>query len=192
MNENLDLTKILKGCPAGTEFYHAGYGRIVYFERIILNSDCPIRCLLSNCRPCYANIAVTKKGAINALYEGECLLFPSKDQRDWSKFERFWDKPKTEEPTVETFDENTLQPFDKVLVRDYLNEDWMGDFFEKILEHDIDYNVACVTCKWTQCIPYNEETKHLLGTREDCPEYYKWWDVKQEKIAQNFLNKLKL
>ena len=192
MNENLDLTKILKGCPAGTEFYHAGYGRIVYFERIILNSDCPIRCLLSNCRPCYANIAVTKKGAINALYEGECLLFPSKDQRDWSKFERFWDKPKTEEPTVETFDENTLQPFDKVLVRDFLNEDWMGDFFEKILEHDIDYNVACVTCKWTQCIPYNEETKHLLGTREDCPEYYKWWDVKQEKIAQNFLNKLKL
>ena len=192
MNENIDLTKILKGCPAGTEFYHAGYGRIVYFERIILNSDCPIRCLLSNCRPCYANIAVTKKGAINALYEGECLLFPSKDQRDWSKFERFWDNPKTEEPTVEMFDENTLQPFDKVLVRDYLNEDWMGDFFEKILEHDIDYNVACVTCKWTQCIPYNEETKHLLGTREDCPEYYKWWDVKQEKIAQNFLNKLKL
>ena len=192
MNENLDLTKILKGCPAGTEFYHAGYGRIVYFERIILNSDCPIRCLLSNCSPCYANIAVTKKGAINALYEGECLLFPSKEQRDWSKFERFWDNPKTEEPTVETFDENTLQPFDKVLVRDYLNEDWMGDFFEKILEHDIDYNVACITCKWTQCIPYNEETKHLLGTREDCPEYYKWWDVKQEKIAQNFLNKLKL
>ena len=192
MNENLDLTKILKGCPAGTEFYHAGYGRIVYFERIILNSDCPIRCLLSNCRSCYANIAVTKKGAINALYEGECLLFPSKEQRDWSKFERFWDKPKTDEPTVETFDENTLQPFDKVLVRDYLNEDWMGDFFEKILEHDIDYNVACVTCKWTQCIPYNEETKHLLGTKEDCPEYYKWWDVKQEKIAQNFLNKLKL
>ena len=192
MNENIDLTKILKGCPAGTEFYHAGYGRIVYFERIILNSDCPIRCLLPNCRPCYANIAVTKKGAINALYEGECLLFPSKDQRDWSKFERFWDNPKTEEPMVEMFDENTLQPFDKVLVRDYLNEDWMGDFFEKILEHDIDYNVACVTCKWTQCIPYNEETKHLLGTREDCPEYYKWWDVKQEKIAQNILNKLKL
>ena len=192
MNENLDLTKILKGCPAGTEFYHAGYGRIVYFERIILNSDCPIRCLLSNCRPCYANIAVTKKGAINALYEGECLLFPSKDQRDWSKFERFWDKPKTEEPTVETFDENTLQPFDKVLVRDFMSDNWMADFFEKIEEHDIDYNVTCVTCKWAQCIPYNEETKHLLGTREDCQEYYKWWDVKQEKIAQNFLNKLKL
>lgn len=37
------------------------------------------------------------------------------------------------------------------------------------------YNVTCVTCKWMQCIPYNEETKHLLGTTYDCPEYYKWW-----------------
>ena len=27
-----------------------------------------------------------------------------------------------------------------------------------------------------KCIPYNEETKHLLGTKEYCPEYYKWWE----------------
>ena len=170
MNENLDLTKILEGCPEGTKFYHAGYGRIVYFDRIILNSDCPIRCLLSNCRPCYANIAVTKKGAINALYEGECLLFPSKNQRDWSKFERFWDKPK-----VEKFDPKTLKPFDKVLVRDFLNEDWMADFFERIDKNDVHYNATCVTSHWKQCIPYNDETKHLLGTTDDCPDYYKWW-----------------
>lgn len=79
------------------------------------------------------------------------------------------------EKKTKKFDQKTLKPFDKVLVRDFLNEDWMGDFFEKILEHDIDYNVACVTCKWAQCIPYNEETKHLIGTNDDCPEYYKWW-----------------
>ena len=192
MNENLDLTKILDGCPAGTDFYHVVYGR-VWFDGISLgdsDNDCFITFSLYSAPNTIT--CVTKKGTFRERYDGECLVFPSKDQRDWSKFDRFWDKPKVEEPTVETFDENTLQPFDKVLVRDYLNEDWMGDFFEKILEHDIDYNVACVTCKWTQCIPYNEETKHLLGTREDCPEYYKWWDVKQEKIAQNFLNKLKL
>ena len=28
----------------------------------------------------------------NYLYSDECLLFPSKEQRDWSKFVRFWDK----------------------------------------------------------------------------------------------------
>ena len=187
INENLDLTKILDGCPMWTKFYSTIHDEIS-FKRIQLSSDYPI---VFDSDVVGGEVTLTKTG--RALQgAGECIVFPSKDQRDWSKFERFWDNPKTEEPTVEIFDENTLQPFDKVLVRDYLNEDWMGDFFEKILEHDIDYNVACVTCKWTQCIPYNEETKHLLGTREDCPEYYKWWDVKQEKIAQNFLNKLKL
>ena len=81
-----------------------------------------------------------------------------------------------EESTVEMFDENTLKPFDKVLVRDFLSDNWMADFFEKIEENDIHYNVTCVTCKWVQCIPYNEDTKHLLGTTNDCPEYYKWWE----------------
>ena len=33
----------------------------------------------------------------NYYYSDECLLFPSKDQRDWSKFKRFWDEPKPEE-----------------------------------------------------------------------------------------------
>ena len=81
-----------------------------------------------------------------------------------------------EESTFEMFDEDTLKPFDKVLARDYLNDNWMADFFGKIEENDIHYNVTCVTCKWVQCIPYNEDTKHLLGTTNDCPEYYKWWE----------------
>ena len=168
MNENLDLTKILDGCPIGTEFYHAGYGR-VWLVGIDLYCGHPIR--LSTAGDSIDDVSATKEGTLNILYKGECLLFPSKDQRDWSKFERFWDKPKKER-----FDSNTLQPFDKVLARNYLNDNWTADFFEKIEENDINYNVACVTCKWAQCIPYNEDTKHLLGTTNDCPEYYKWWE----------------
>ena len=80
------------------------------------------------------------------------------------------------EPDVSKFDVETFHPFDKVLVRDFLSDNWMADFFEKIEENDIHYNVTCVTCKWVQCIPYNEDTKHLLGTTNDCPEYYKWWE----------------
>ena len=26
------------------------------------------------------------------------------------------------------------------------------------------------------CIPYNDETKHLLGTTEEAPDYYKYWE----------------
>lgn len=171
MNENLDLTKILEGCPPGTEFYHLIYGQVALRE--VIKDEHPI--VLEPINK-FIRTSLTKDGKLNDKYDGECLLYPSKTQRDWSKFERFWDKPKTEESTVEMFDENTLKPFDKVLARDYLNDNWMADFFEKIEENDIYYNVTCVTCKWVQCIPYNEETKHLVGTKEDCPEYYKWWE----------------
>ena len=191
MNENLDLTKILEGCPEGTEFYCplCGNLRLVKISSSLI--DAVELCIDEDNPP----FTFSREGYFYYTYRNrsiECLLFPSKDQRDWSKFVRFWDKPKTEEPMVEVFDINTLQPFDKVLVRDFLNEDWMADFFERIDENDVHYNATCVTSHWEQCIPYNDETKHLLGTREDCPEYYKWWEAAQEKIAQDFLNKLKL
>ena len=191
MNENIDLTKILNGCPTGTEFYHAGYGTTVKFVDIDFSSGYPIRLALhNNSGYHYANLAVTEKGTINADYKGECLLFPSKDQRDWSKFKRFWDEPK-----VERIDVNTFQPFDKILARNSDRENWTIEYYsygkEVSFGNGDKYIQGLVYC-WKYVIPYNDETKHLLGTREDCPEYYKWWDVKQEKIAQNFLNKLKL
>ena len=161
MNENIDLTKILDGCPYGTEFYHLIFGQVALKE--IINGDYPIILEpINNSR----RISVTKEGRLYKQYDGECLLYPSKYQRDWSKFERFWDKPK-----IEKFDVNTLQPFDKVLVRDYLNECWNVDIFGFILNNYI----RCTTT-WRYCIPYNEKTKHLVGTKEDCPEFYKWWE----------------
>lgn len=163
MNENLDLTKILDGCPKGTEFYHTVYGR-AWLVCIDLCCERPIRLSLHN--DSFVNTTLTEKGTFSTDYDGECLLFPSKDQRDWSKFVRFWDKPK-----VEKFDSNTLSAFDKVLVRDYPKEYWRVDIFGFMIDE-----ITCCTTAWRCCIPYNEETKHLLGTKEDCPEYYKWWE----------------
>lgn len=165
MNENLDLTKILDGCPVGTEFYHAGYGR-VWFVSIDLGSKYPIKLSLHN-NDCI-DVAVTTKGTLNVSYNGECLLVPSKEQRDWSKFERFWDKPK-----VEKFDPKTLQPFDRVLAR-YDDETWEALYFSHKSEKHKPW--CCSGWFYDYCIPYNEETKHLVGTKEDCPEYYKWWE----------------
>ena len=28
---------------------------------------------------------------------------------------------------------------------------------------------------YTYCIPYNDDTKHLVGTTEEAPEYYRYW-----------------
>ena len=169
MNENIDLTKILEGCPKGTEFYHSGYGRVCFIG-IVLHDENPIRlslCKDNNAEVYYTDVTVTQKGTLDIRFDGECLLFPSKDQRDWSKFERFWDKPK-----VEKFDPNTLQPFDKVLIRNGDNLHWKADFFGYIAGQWVN----CVGGGDVECVPYNEETKHLIGTTDDCPEYYKWWE----------------
>ena len=158
MNENLDLTKILEGCPVGTEFYSSAYGNLTFVKITLFNT---IMMMTTRCQYSYAKDGRLYYGV------GECTLFPSKDQRDWSKFERFWDKPK-----VEKFDPKTLQPFDKVLVRDYQEHYWRVEIFGCITE---EHKCLC-TSFWKMGIPYNDETKHLIGTKEDCPEYYKWWE----------------
>ena len=173
MNENLDLTKILKGCPKGTEFYHVLYGR-VWFRSIIPYDEHPIK--LSLCKDdtsddIYSRVTVSEKGIYDIHFDGECVLFPSKDQRDWSKFERFWDKPKKER-----FDPNTLQPFDKVLVRADDGHTWRCGFVSHIVSDDFDKELVCTSDGLSvRCVPYNDETKHLVGTTDDCPDYYKWW-----------------
>ena len=167
MNENIDLIKILDGCPVGTEFYHVVYGK-VWFDDISNDySDDSCYITFSSLVEPLTIISVTKKGTFSARYDGECLIFPSKDQRDWSKFERFWDKSKQEK-----FDISTFQPFDKVLVRNRICDCWNAFPFS----HMIKRRAICCDFSWEQCIPYNDDTKHLVGTKNDCPEYYKWWE----------------
>lgn len=170
MNENLDLTKILDGCPLYTKFYSTIYGD-VSFTGISNDSSSfnPIE-LVACTKPIMlcTNIYLTKDGKMDYNYEGECTLFPSKDQRDWSKFVRFWDKPK-----VERFDPKTLQPFDKLLVRPHPCAHWRPDFYA----FKINATVRTIGgCDSRMCIPYNDDTKYLVGTTQNCPEYYKWWE----------------
>ena len=165
MNENLDLRKILEGCTEGTKFYNSIYGE-VRFERIVENVAYPI--VLSICNDRCNAINVTKKGLHYKGFNGECVLFPSKDQRDWSKFERFWDRK------VKRFDPKTLHPFDKVLAKDGFSSKWTCSFFSH-MDNDVSFPVYCSGGYFKVCIPFNEETKHLVGTSDDCPEYYKWW-----------------
>lgn len=167
MNENLDLTKILEGCPKGTKFYSTVYGVVEFAEIDYTDEPAhPIR--IKTELGGYCQIANDGR-ALNA-YKGECTFFPSKEQRDWSKFERFWDKPK-----VERFDPKTLQPYSKVLAKDGFSSKWTCTFFSH-MDNDVSFPVYCSGGYFKVCIPYNEETKHLVGTQEDCPEFYKWWE----------------
>ena len=160
MNENIDLTKILKDCPTGTKLYSTIYGN-VNFIRINTSSMYPVKFTIAN----GGTSCVALDGKDNSEFDGECTLFPSKEQRDWSKFTAPWYKNGK-------FNPKTLKPFDKVLVRDNINNPWVCDHFSYINHANI-----CITtdrCKY--CIPYNDDTKHLLGTTEEAPEYYRYWE----------------
>ena len=174
MNENLDLTKILDGCPTGTEFYHLIFGQVALRE--IIDDEYPIivEPIINTTRS-----SLTKGGRLNAKYDGECLLYPFKYQRDWSKFVRFWDKKSLDKPVTEKFDPKTLHPWDKILVRKVHSpfniSPWSCENFSYI-NPNTPHLVNGIASRYEICIPYNDETKHLRGTTDDCPEYYKWWE----------------
>ena len=223
MNENIDLTKILKECPKGFKLYTPLCGEVEFIK--VREGTLPVMTLHSS----GIYLSFTKEGSyfnfsnINA----ECLLFPSAEQRDWSKFTAPWyKKEKLVKPKFRVgdrirhketnkddvyviskvyddsygvaglpwmiymkyqdryelvpnkFDVTTLKPFDKVLVRDSSDRRWRCALFSHVRKEDENYTFKYITtdCTYAFCIPYNEETKSLVGTYEDAPEFYRYWE----------------
>ena len=68
-----------------------------------------------------------------------------------------------------------FKPFDKVLTRNYDTDTWAADWFSHYVD-DEDGKAFITTCAYrNQCIPFNDDTKHLLGTTDMCPEEYINW-----------------
>ena len=178
MNENINLTKILKDCPKGWKFYSSVYGEVKFetieFQRlkyrynsymptcnhqIVEEDPRPIKFTVQDIEHCVSSAGEHIKG------KGECTFFPSKDQRDWNKFTAPWYKK-------EKFDPKTLKPFDRVLVRDRDIEHWICSLFSHIINDEY----LCIGSCFIYCIPYNDDTKHLVGTTDEAPEYYRYWE----------------
>ena len=156
----IDLTKILKNCPVGTKFWSKVHG-VVSFQKINLYEDFPIQVMGTHGVICFLSTG-------QYLIEGECILVPSKDQRDWNKFSAPWYKK-------EKFNPKTLKPFDKVIARDANCHNWKCDMFSHIIKSEA-FPYKCIGFAYVQCIPYNDDTKHLIGTTEVAPEYYRYWE----------------
>ena len=161
MNKNIDLTKILKNCPKGTKFYSTIFGEVEFLG--FYEDEGYAITIKRN----FDIAHITKDGRYLSGFNGECTLFPSKDQRDWSKFSAPWYKK-------EKFDPKTLQPFDKVLVK--IGSFWQIELFSHIWKNSIEYQYQCARSRYDICIPYNDDTKHLIGTNKKAPEYYKYWE----------------
>lgn len=90
MNENLNLVAILKDCPKGTKLYSSVLGE-VELEGITDSVNYPIIVKLNE--ELFGERIIetfTSDGRLIATCKGECVLFPSSDQRDWSKFTAPW------------------------------------------------------------------------------------------------------
>lgn len=254
MNENLNLVEILKDCPRGTKLYSTIFGEVI-FDNVSIDRSHPIVIRLKD----GSRKSFSAEGKLYIMYDGECTLFPSKNQRDWSKFnpkkegfitpcefndgdivatnsglqvfilqipksdlqgnchvgydfetnefffsrERF-DRLSTEEEKQKLFEAikksgykwnadtkslekfvepkfnpNTFRPFDKVLVRFFDSDCWRCEFFSHITnvyDNVYRYTTTSGNTLYDKCIPYNDETKHLVGKVDEAPAYYRYWE----------------
>ena len=69
--------KILKSCPKGMKLYSPIYGEVEFVEISVITGS--IGCKVNGCTVYFHSDGTYYKG-------GECMLFPSKEQRDWNDF----------------------------------------------------------------------------------------------------------
>lgn len=156
MENKINIAKILKDCPKGTKLYSPLCGEC-YFDSLNMGT---IICKKQNTQ----EITFTSKGyyMLPVFDDCECVLFPSKENRDWSKFQIPY-----------KFDISTLKPFEsRVLVRSDKSVIWKPAIYG-IYKDSLYWMVG--GSAWIQCIPY-EGNEHLIGTTNDCDEFYKTWE----------------
>lgn len=77
----MNIAEILKYCPKGTKLYSTVFGEVT-FDSIDIYEKYPILVYKLD----DAATSFDEEGRYVKYYNSECVLFPSKDQRDWSKF----------------------------------------------------------------------------------------------------------
>lgn len=80
----INLVNILKYCPEGTKLYSSLFGEVTFKE---ISNHNNILCEVTERGGNIATISFTRLGRYYCDFpSAECVLFPSKDQRDWNKF----------------------------------------------------------------------------------------------------------
>ena len=155
----INVAEILKQVPAGTKLWSNLLGE-VEFVNVAVDD------LIRVQKKVYS-FAFYKDGRYLQYDDSECTLWPSKNHRAWDDeaYKILGIEKKPEAPFG-------LKPFDIVLVRDGDNISWCIDVFSN-MENNPPYIYKCMVCQWKYCIPYNDETKHLLGTNQEPPEKYR-------------------
>lgn len=142
MNENLNLIEVLKDAE-GTILYSSLCG---YCKFTGIDNSSPLCIVLSDSYDrkwhIYCNGRVTR--------EGECVVFPSKENRDWSTF------------SIKSPQHKSFKPYQKVLVKGYSEPSpnhkiWFPDIYLFYDEENSCHRVACNKYIYNDdnIIPYN-------------------------------------
>lgn len=161
--QKLNLCEILKHCPNGELFWSPLLGDVKLYDidEEAKTVDVTTKDL--------ATWEINADGTITIddITSEVIMLYPSRERWDWSTFKY--------EPKKKRFDPNTLQPFDRVLVRDNKDLVWKINIYSHKY-YNPNHPYQCIASVYRYCIPYNEETKHLVGTTDEAPEFYRYWE----------------
>lgn len=101
MEKKINIAELLKDCPIGTKLYSPLCGECIFedihseLKKIIVSMSCG------------TTLAFLSNGRYFKTDDAECLLFPSKENRDWDKFQR----PFKDGDVVVAEDDESLQLF---------------------------------------------------------------------------------
>ncbi len=138
-----NIAKKLKKCPKGTKLYSpiCGDCELVSVSEGWIDVAVPFPHEGSNV------FEFTEEGKF--YVKGEVLLFPSKQNRDWSTFKTSCQ----------------FKPYDKIVARRE-RDSWEVDFFGHYSSKGCMYS-GLAGIGYDECLPYNEETAKLIGTFDD-------------------------
>lgn len=74
----MNIANLLKYCPKGTKLYSTAFGEVEFINITPLTNMISVQDIYDTLYTFYSNGSY--------VLGGECILFPSIDQRDWSKF----------------------------------------------------------------------------------------------------------
>ena len=157
MNDNLNLVEILKDAPKGTKLYSPICGECE-LDNINRNTFYyPIECISKNLEGYPRSVTFTANGKSSYYFaNGECVLFPSKENKDWSTFE----VPKKHK---------VFRTYQKVLVRELVGKFcekavWMADEYSHYDEGlELHYTTKAYGFDDDEIIPY-EGNEDKVGT----------------------------
>ena len=160
--QKLNLCEILKHCPEGEPFWSPFLGDVKFYD-IDQKRNFIVISLESG-----ETWKINADGTISfgTTTSPEIMLYPSREQRDWSKVKY--------EPREKKFNPNTLKPFDKIIARIDENGLWCCELFS-FIEEGTNLVKGCGGY-YKYCVPYNNDTMYLLNTANEVPEYYRYWE----------------